>query len=661
VPPGTSRMTASRPLVVGTAGHIDHGKSRLVRALTGIDPDRLKEEQERGITIDLGFAHLALDDGTRIGFVDVPGHERFVKNMLAGVGGIDLVLLVIAADESIKPQTREHFDICRLLRIPRGIVVLTKSDLVDGEMLELVRMEAREFVAGSFLEDAPVVAVSAVSGDGLGSLKTALGEAARDLPGRAVTGLPRLPVDRAFTIRGFGTVVTGTLLTGSLHEGREAVLLPRGLPVRIRGLQVHGETVARALPGQRVAANLQGVEAGSIERGDLLTERGGLEPTRLLDVRLEYLPSAGAALKDLARVSLHVLTAETPARVKLVSEAPVEPGAAATAQLRTARPVVVMPGDRFILRRPSPAMTIAGGTVLHNAPPKLRGHGEGPVTRYERLATASPVELLRILVDEAGPGGIDSLTLRARTGMETAAVEKLLAADAATGVVLALPSTPRRFIGRATAESLEGSVIGVLREFHAREPLLEGLPREELRTRVFANSHPEVFRGLVADLETRGILRSARDKVALATHQVELDPEQTRVTDALDTAFRTAGANPPDLAEAAKAVGGDVRRIEKLVHLLLARGRLVRIPDGKIFHSSAIEDLKRRLWTWRERSDTIEIGAFKDLSGTSRKNAIPLLEYLDQIQVTRREGGVRRIMPAPVAAEGSDTTSPGGD
>jgi len=633
------------PLVAGTAGHIDHGKSRLVRALTGIDPDRLKEEQERGITIDLGFAHLTLDDGTRVGFVDVPGHERFVRNMLAGVGGIDLVLLVIAADESIKPQTREHFDICRLLRIPRGIVVLTKADLVDGDMLDLVRLEAREFVAGSFLENAPVVAVSAATGEGLDRLKEALGEAARTLPGRAAAGPARLPVDRAFSMRGFGTVVTGTLVAGELREGQEVVLLPRGRTARVRGLQVHGQGVTAVAAGQRVAANLQGIDAGTIERGDLVTEPVSLEPTRLLDVRIEHLPSAGAPLKDLARVSLHLMTAETPARVKLVGGGRIDPAGIACAQLRTARPIVALPGDRFILRRPSPPMTIAGGTVLHNAPPKLRGHGAENAARYERLAAATPQGRLRLLVDEAGPAGIDAAALRARTGLAPADSESLLQAPVNEGALVALPGPPRRYLGAAMAESLRRAVVVLLERFHAREPLIEGPPREEVRTRVFADSHPEVFRGLLADMAARGVIRAEKDRVALAGHQVSLSPEETRFLDGLEAAFRDGGTNPPDLAEAAKVLGVDARRVEKLLRLLLGRGRLVRIPDGKIFHADAIDGLKRRLRAHRATSATIDIGAFKDLSGTSRKNAIPLLEYLDQILVTRREGSVRRILP----------------
>jgi selenocysteine-specific elongation factor len=640
-------MSASNPIVVGTAGHIDHGKSLLVRALTGIDPDRLKEEQERGITIDLGFAHLTLADGTRVGFVDVPGHERFVRNMLAGVGGIDLVLLVIAADESIKPQTREHFEICRLLRVRRGIVVLTKSDLVEEEILDLVRLEVRELVAGSFLEPAPVVAVSGKTGAGLEDLKRALMESAAVLPGRASEGLPRLPIDRAFSIKGFGTVVTGTLIAGTLHIDDEVVLLPGGLATRVRGIEVHGRPTVTATPGQRVAVNLQTVEAGAIARGDLLSEPGALQPTHMLDVEVEYLPSASGPLKDLSRVGFHLMTSETPARVKLVGGGSILPGGAAFAQLRTERPVVAIPGDRFILRRQSPPMTIGGGTVLHNAPPKLRRMAPETRLRYERLASQEPAVRLRLLVEEAGPAGCDAAFLRSRTGVAFTAASPPVAALVREGAILALPSTPPRFVGRAEIDGLRRAVVGALDTFHRKEPLREGLPREEIRARIFSVSHPDVFKSLMAAMAADGTVRLDRDRVALASHRVSLSAADHALLDRLEKGYRDAGTNPPELADQVKATGVAAPKLEKLLHLLLSRGRLVRIPDGKIFHADALEDLKRRLWGRGAAQASIDIAAFKELSGTSRKNAIPLLEYLDQVRVTRREGDRRRILPPP--------------
>jgi selenocysteine-specific elongation factor len=647
-------MNAARQIVVGTAGHIDHGKSQLVRALTGIDPDRLKEEKERGITIDLGFANLALEDGTRIGFVDVPGHERFVKNMLAGVGGIDLVLLVIAADESIKPQTREHFDICRLLRIPGGIIVLTKIDIVEPDLLDLARLEAREFVAGSFLESAPIVALSSRTGAGLDELRSALERAAAAVPARPGSGPIRMPIDRSFSIKGFGTVVTGTLVAGTIREADEVTILPRGVTARVRGLEVFNRPTPIALPGQRTAVNLQGIEAGSIERGEVLTTPGVLAPSYLLDVSLEVLKGAAAPLKDLARVRFHHGTLEAMARVRLVGAPALAPGGQAFAQLRLERPVTALPGDRFIVRRYSPSVTLGGGAVLHNRPPKLRRSAPGTLERFRRLADPSPAAGLRVLIDEAGEAGIDDAGLRSRTGLDPEAAARHLESAVASGEVVVLPPSPRRYLSRMIHRELADGLVRALEAFHQREPLQEGMPREEIRTRLFARSHADVFRAVLADLSARGVLRTGKDRVALARHQVTLSTHESSLLEQIEARFAAAGVNPPELTAVIADLKADPRQAEKLFHLLLSRGRLVRIPDGKVFHTRSIEDLKRRLWEKRAESPVIEISEFKDLSGTSRKNAIPLLEHFDQTRVTRREGNRRVILPPPGTAATSN-------
>jgi selenocysteine-specific elongation factor len=640
-------MNATRQIVVGTAGHIDHGKSQLVRALTGIDPDRLKEEKERGITIDIGFANLVLADGTRVGFVDVPGHERFVKNMLAGVGGIDLVLLVIAADESIKPQTREHFDICRLLRIRHGVVVLTKTDLVEPDILDLARLEAREFVSGSFLESAPLVAVSSRTGAGLDDLKAALGEVAAGLASRPAAGLLRLPIDRSFSIKGFGSVVTGTLIAGTIREGDEVAVLPSGMTARVRGLEVFNQSTTAAYPGQRTAVNLQGVDAAEVERGNLLTEPGVLEPSYLLDVSLEVLATAPASLKDLARVRFHHGTLEAMARVKLLEGGAISPGGTAFAQLRLETPVAALPGDRCIIRRYSPPLTIGGGTVLHNLPRKLRPSAPGARERFLRLGDPSASSQLRALVDEAGPEGLDTAALRSRTGLDQEEIGRHLEVAVRSGDLVALPTHVRRYVAGADYNDLTRKVVATLEEFHRKEALKEGLPREELRTRLFSKSHPDVFRCLLADLAGRGVVRMEKDRVALATHRIALAPKETALMDQIEAAFARGGTNPPDLDEVVAGLKADPGQAAKLYHLLLSRGRLVRIQDGKVFHADALEALKRRLWEQRARRPVIDIAEFKDLSGTSRKNAIPLLEHFDQLRVTRREGNSRVILPPP--------------
>jgi selenocysteine-specific elongation factor len=639
-----------RHIVVGTAGHIDHGKSSLVRALTGIDPDRLKEEKERGITIDLGFAHLTLPDGTRLGFVDVPGHERFVKNMLAGVGGIDMVLLIVAADESIKPQTREHFDICRLLRIRHGLVVLTKADLVEPDILDLVRLEVREYVAGSFLESAPVIAASSRTGEGLDGLRSALQEIASRIEPRPAGGLPRLPVDRSFGMKGFGSVVTGTLIAGTLREGEEVEIQPRRSRAKVRGLQVFGSPTPLALPGQRTAVNLQGVDVGEIRRGDLLTAPGILEPSHVLDAAIEILPGAGRPLKDLSRVRFHHGTLEAMARVRLVESREIPPGGRGFAQLRLETPVTALPGDRFIVRHYSPAITIGGGTVLDNRPPKLGKGARGLKDRFERLASPDLATRLGVLVEEAGAAGIDAAGFLSRTGLDATEIGPALDEAARSGRVVALDAAPRRYLSARAASSMTDAVISLLKEFHLREPLQEGLPREEVRTRVFARSHPDVFRCLLQDLATRGILRISRDRTALSSHRIELSARETEILEAMEDRYRQAGTNPPDAAEMTAALKSDAGQVARLLHLLLARGRVVKIQDGKVFHAEALEGLKRRLWERRAANPVIDISDFKDLSGTSRKNAIPLLEHFDQTHVTRREGNRRVILPPPMSA-----------
>ncbi len=640
-------MPIPRQIVAGTAGHIDHGKSHLVRALTGTDPDRLKEEKERGITIDIGFAHLELPGGLRVGFVDVPGHERFIKNMLAGVGGIDLVLLVIAADESIKPQTREHFDICGLLRIPRGIITLTKTDLVEPDLLDLVRLEVRDFVAGSFLESAPVVAVSSRTGEGLEELKAAIARVAADIAPRPQRGLLRLPVDRSFSIKGFGSVVTGTLNAGTIRVGDEVAVLPRGVTTRVRGLEVFNRPTEVALPGQRTAVNLQGIEAGAVQRGDLLSAPGVLEPSHLLDVELEILAGAPAPLLDLARVRFHHGTLEAMARVKLLGEKAVPPGRRAFAQLRLETAVCALPGDRCVIRRYSPSLTIGGAVVLHNRPVKLRTSAPGARERFERLAQEAPETRLSVLVEEGGEAGIDAPALRTRTGLSFEEQVEILDAIVRDGRLVRLPTQPPRYVTGSIYRTLSDRVLTEIDAFHKKEPLLEGLPKEELRTRLFAGSHPDVFRCLLADLAARGVLRTDRDRIARSAHRIDLTPAEASLMETIEQRFETAGSNPPDPEEVLNSFRAGRAQAARLFHLLIGRGRLVRIPDGKIFHVRALEDLKRRLWEQRARNPVIDIAEFKDLSGTSRKNAIPLLEHFDQLQVTRREGNRRVILPPP--------------
>ena len=638
-------MDTVRRVVVGTAGHIDHGKSLLVKSLTGTDPDRLKEEKERGITIDLGFASLRLQDGTLVGFVDVPGHERFIKNMLAGIGGIDLVLLVVAADESIKPQTREHFDICRLLRIPAGLVALTKSDLVEPEIRELVRLEVREFLAGSFLEEAPVVPVSARTGEGLEELKKALSTVAARVPGRPSGTVFRLPVDRSFSIRGFGTVVTGTMISGRVAVGDEVEILPRDLKARVRGLEVFGDSCREASAGQRTAVNLQGIEAGAVTRGDLLASPGAFIPTRLLDVRIELLPGE-APLADLSAVRFHHLSAEVMGRIRLAERGRLEPGGSATAQIRLAGSVAALPGDRFILRRPSPSATIGGGIVLDNLPRKMRAAAMPDIRRrLEGLESADVSRRLREQIRGAGRAGIDLPGLRSRTGLEFEAILSALGPALASREVLRVPAEPPRFLDGPLFSALLQEISAALETFHRANPLQLGVSKEEIRSRYFRREPGEVFRFFLEEGGRENRLSVEKDVVSLHGHRVALAGPEAGALAKIEQAYRSSGLNPPDLEEVASSLEMPRKKVEEIFFLLLKQGALVRIKEGRVFHTEALETLKRRIWEYRRTSETIDIAAFKDLSGTSRKNAIPLLEHLDAVRVTRRDGNLRRILP----------------
>jgi selenocysteine-specific elongation factor len=624
-----------RSLIVGTAGHIDHGKSALVRALTGTDPDRLKEEKERGITIDLGFAHADLGEGRVVSFVDVPGHERFVRNMLAGAHGIDAVALVVAADESVMPQTREHFHICRLLGITAGLVALTKCDVADAESQAIAEMEVRELVAGSFLEGAPVLRVSARTGQGLEAMRAALRAACARAPARAAQGLLRLPVDRAFTLRGFGTVVTGTVVAGTLAAGEEVALMPADRRARVRGLQVHGAAVARVEAGNRAAVNLAGLEVADVARGDVLARPGTLRATRLLDVELTLLPGE-KALADLARVRVHVASAERLARVRLASPEPARPGTTVRAQLRLEAPAVAGRGDRLVLRSYSPAVTIGGAVVLDPLPPPRRRRDRG------LAAAPAPADLpgaAAALLGQAGLSGIDADTLAARVTVAPAEVARVMASRAD---VVAFGREPVWYVGRPALEQAAAAAREALGRFHADSPLRAGMPREELRRRALARAPEGAFEHVLALLEASGQARVAGEVVALAGHEVRLTPEEERARAALLEAAATAGLEGVELDRLASA-RAPRPVLERVAKVLVAQGELRRVGEALV-HGASLDQLKARV---RERwppGSRLDVGAFKDMTGLSRKYTIPLLEYLDRERVTRRAGNDRLVL-----------------
>jgi selenocysteine-specific elongation factor len=636
-------------IIIGTAGHIDHGKTSLVKALTGVDADRLKEEKERGITIDIGFADLTVGD-VHFSFVDAPGHERFVKNMLAGAHGIDLALLVVAADEGVMPQTREHFDICRLLEVKSGLVVITKIDLVDEELLQLVEAEVAEFVAGSFLEGAPVLRVSSRTGAGVDELKKTLAKLAAKVQERDNKAVARLPIDRVFTIKGFGTVVTGTLIAGRIRAGDELELLPSaGRRARARGLQVHGRSMAEAMAGERAAINLQGIDLGEIERGQTLAPAGRLRASSMLDVRLQLLKSAPRSLRTRARARLHIGAAEVLTRVVLLGQPELAAGSSCFAQLRLESPTLALPGDHFILRSYSPMITIGGGIVVDALPRKHRlREAAQAASRLERLAAADEVERIAMLVEMAGEHGMSHAEMAARSGSPDETIKRAAEAMVKARRAVVAAQSPLLLISRPAFEELSKRVRALLKEFHQRSPLESGMGREEIREKIFAHLPQEVFRAAIANLVERNEVVAEKDLLRLSSHRVALSAEEQAAKDHLAALFAEAGLQPMSLEEAiAKAgsqFGVDAARAQRFAQMLINSGELVRVAE-LIFHRSALDALRQMLQKFKaEHGAKLDVGAFKDLTGVSRKYAIPLLEYLDRQRVTRRLGDAREIL-----------------
>jgi selenocysteine-specific elongation factor len=637
-------------LVVGTAGHIDHGKSSLVHALTGIDPDRLKEEKARGITIDLGFAHWQRGDVT-VAFVDVPGHERFVKNMLAGVGGIDAVLFAVAADEGVMPQTREHMDICRLLGVAHGVVALTKADLVDADMLELVRLDVGELLRDSPLATAPMVGVSSVSGEGLEALADALVGLAGSVRRRDELGAARLPIDRAFSVRGFGTVVTGTLVSGRVAPDQELELTPGTRRVKVRGVQVHGTTRDAAQAGERAALNLAGVEVADLTRGQVLVAPGTLPPRTLLDATVTVLPSA-APLVHGARVRFHEGTAETLARISVVGPASgdgsipeVRPGETGFIRLRLESPAAVTRGDRFVLRRYSPALTIAGGQVLDPAPPGGGVRSRATTARLERLRAplvdgSGEEQALAVFVEEAGASGIAVDALVARGGAATssgrAALERLRA-SADVWIV------GDRLLMQTWASTLGDRVLAAVDAHHQSQPLSDGVPREELRERVLGDAHPAIAAAAIDALIATGTLKGP-DRIARAGRGASLSAEDAAAIERLVDVYRVAGLTAPDPPQVAVSTGINPVRVTALSQLLVRQQVLVKV-DAFLFHREALERLKADVRALKSTGEAaVDVASFKQRYGLTRKFAIPLLEYLDRERVTRRVGDRRVVL-----------------
>jgi selenocysteine-specific elongation factor len=623
-----------KQIVLGTAGHIDHGKTSLIKALTGIDTDRLKEEKERGITIELGFAFLDLPSGQRLGIIDVPGHERFVKHMVAGASTIDLVALIIAADEGVMPQTREHLDICSLLGIKKGLVVLTKIDMVEEEWLDLVQEDVREFLQGTFLENAPIVRVSSLTGQGLPDLISALEQLSAEVEEKSAAGIFRLPVDRVFTMRGFGTVVTGTAVSGTLSVGDPVTLYPQEIPAKVRGIQVHNKDTEQVRAGLRTAINLQGIEKNAVHRGDVVATAQSLRPTRLLDLNIRLLPSAPRPLKHRSQVRFHSGTSEMLGRVILLEGDEIKPGESQFAQIRFVEPVALLPGDLAVLRSYSPVLTIGGAEVLNVVPPKHKRLAPEVREQLTVFQSGKDEEKTALQVLLAGPKGLTRSELGRILPFPPKKLDEIIHDLLSRKVLVQWDRESRALIHSRELAALFQSVERILADYHKLQPLKPGLIKEELKSRLPQIQEGKLFNFLLNRMTEEQIVVQEKELVRLSGHKVRLQAEEQAVQESLERIYRERGLQPPYFKELEEKFPKG--RPKAVLDLMVKEGKLVKVKEDLYFHREAVENLKKRLIQWLKEKGEITTAEFKDLTGSSRKYTIPLLEYFDAAQVTMR-------------------------
>ncbi|MDP6529602.1 MAG: selenocysteine-specific translation elongation factor [Gemmatimonadota bacterium] len=629
-----------RSVILGTAGHIDHGKTALVRALTGVDTDRLEEERRRGISIELGFAQLVAA-GVRFGIVDVPGHERFVKNMLAGAAGIDLVMLVVAADEGVMPQTREHLDIIDFLGVDRGVVALTKCDLADEDSREISRLDAEELLEGTSLEGAPVQEVSSITGDGLDALKKTLGQLATGVPERSSCGAFRLPVDRVFTMEGYGTVVTGTAWSGSVEVGDRLEILPSGREVRVRRVQVHGKDAECAEAGRRTALALHGVSREEVRRGEQVVTPGSLQSAPMLDVRVRVAPGWSRPIRNRERVRFHLGASEDLARIVLLDRDELLPGEDCLAQLRMETPAVSAVGDRFVLRSYSPMRAMAGGVVIDPRPKKHRRFREDELQSVAHREGGGPVALVTDAVEAGALRGMRTKDLADATGLSRDEVATLVEQEVTEGRLRI--GANRRVVSEGVWEASRRAVVAQATRFLEEHTLRWGIPREEVRTALGRETAPGLLAELLTELEAEGAVELRGELIRTGGGDVVFEGQAARERDRQETLFRQSGCSPPSVA-AALAGGADARLAEEVLAALLDRGDLVKLAPDLLVHRDAYADAKDTLGTIAARDGGITVGAFRDALGISRKHAVPLLEHFDEVRVTRRSGDERALL-----------------
>jgi selenocysteine-specific elongation factor len=630
-----------KQIILGTAGHIDHGKTALVKALTGIDTDRLKEEKERGITIELGFAYLDLPGGSRIGIVDVPGHERFVRHMVAGAGGIDILALIIAADEGVMPQTREHLDICTLLGVERGLVVLTKIDLVDQDLRKLAIEDIKDFTKGTFLEQAPIIPVSAVTGHGLGDLITALEHLVEQVKERSAAGLLRLPIDRVFTMKGFGTVITGTLVSGQVKTGDAVEILPDGISTKVRGIQVHNAKVEQAKAGQRVAINLQGVEKSSIQRGGVVLHPGTIEPTHLLDVEIIHLPHAPRSLRNGVSLRFHTGTSYQMARIFLLGANELKPGQRGYAQIRLQNAVAALPNDRFVLRGSSQIQTIGGGIILDAHPQRHKRFKGDVITLLEQLKGGAPPLVLGFHIKKGGVQGMELKKLAGYTNIPPAILAATMQELLSRRQAIKFDKEAERLIDEGIYNELKGEMIQALKRYHAENPLKPGMPKEELKSKLPAEVDGKLFNTLLLDLMGSEAVVAEKDKVRLTDHAIALEGRQQALEEKIAGIMRRSGLTPPSTKELVGQLATSEKEVQAILSLLADGGQVVKLKEGVYFHREPLDELRGRLVAFLKEKGRISTQDFKSLTNASRKYTIPLAEYFDAIKVTVRVGDDR--------------------
>jgi selenocysteine-specific elongation factor len=630
-------------IILGTAGHIDHGKTSLIRKVTGIDTDRLKEEKARGITIELGFASLALPNGETIGIVDVPGHEKFVKNMVAGATGIDIVAMVIAADEGVMPQTREHMEICTLLGVQHGVVVMTKIDLVDEEMLELAQEDIKDFTRGTFLDGAPILAVSSVTGDGIESFTQTISDLVKDITPRPASGIFRLPVDRVFSMKGFGTVITGTLISGSVKVGDPVMLFPSAITSKVRGIQVHNQTTEKALSGQRTAVNFQGLEKAAVNRGKVLSSPNALFPSYMIDLSFHYLKSNPKPIKNRTRVRFHSGTSEIMGNIILLENEEMKPGEEGVVQIRLESPVALIKDDRYVIRSYSPVRTIGGGYVLNPVPGKHKRFKPEVTEGLKKIDQLDEEALVGYYVDASALQGISFAQLKITTNITGKHLEKAVSALLSRKELIQIDKDLRVFLHQNRFQKIEKEISAYLDQYHRKHPLKAGMPREELKSKFPVSVGTKIFTLVINEMIKQKTIMAEAETVRLPDHSVSLGADQTDIRKKIVRTYQQSGLTPPYFRELAKSLGQDPKHTKDVLTLLIDEGLIVKTKDDLYFHKEAIAELQGRLVDFLKANGEIATPQFKEMIGASRKYVIPLMEYFDSQNVTIRIGDIRKL------------------